>query len=376
MDTTFNDLPAEVQEMVLAFLTQRDLSACVRVCRSWKTLFHPRLWRHIELCWKADDEDDKDDKDYEAEDDSGTWQKRVAEAMEASGHLVQSLKLKFDEKGGKLSSFLRHCSQSTFPNLTSAEVDFQFGEDDGSQDIDVGIATFINLSSAGWKRLVIQKSRKPHSFLPFWWESHKALLKHASTLVAIRMCCKLTISQETIDQLLCTAPNLKEAYFYGDGDIVRGARMDAREIEESKWVCDNLEVFGCRIGKILRPDITRNRYVNALRARGLAKQGSHEESIYFQQQVYAKLARLTKLRELTLGFPIITDETDDFEGYKYSYRQYDCLAMTVDSGLDMLKDLKDLRKVDLTNMEVYIDGEQEQAWFKKSWPNATIERLE
>lgn len=97
----------------------------------------------------------------------------------------------------------------------------------------------------------------------------------------------------------------------------------------------------------------------------------HCRSVELQRQVYRQLGRLTKLRELTLGFSI--DATDPFSLADKEYnRQYDCLAMTLESGLDLLKDLKDLRMVGLEEMEVYSDGDKEQVWFAKNWPRARV----
>lgn len=135
------------------------------------------------------------------------------------------------------------------------------------------------------------------------------------------------------------------------------------------WVCSELEVFECQIGIIPRPDITRNILDGP--ASGHACDGTTQESIDLQRKVYAKLAQLTKLRELTLGFPIHTKYKYK-HGDKEYYRQYDCLVMTLESGLDLLKRLKELRVVGLEDMEVYGDGEKEQSWFAEHWPHATI----
>ncbi|KAF9120644.1 hypothetical protein BGW39_011203 [Mortierella sp. 14UC] len=83
--------------------------------------------------------------------------------------------------------------------------------------------------------------------------------------------------------------------------------------------------------------------------------------------------RLIKLRELRLGLPVDPICYPDYQhGDREIYRQYDCLAMTLDSGLDLLRDLKELQIVGLEDMEVYIDGDKEQTWFAEHWPHATI----
>ncbi|KAF9122199.1 hypothetical protein BGW39_009970 [Mortierella sp. 14UC] len=215
--------------------------------RSTGRLLLPFLRRDIELIWK-DDPNDSDDEDSE------TWQTNVAAAIKTNGYFVQSLRLTLDEEGS-LHAFLAHCCPSTVTNLTLAEL---------------------------------------HCFVDFDAAAGEALLKHANTLEVIRMCCKSRMGEETIDSLLCTAPHLKEAYFCGDHATSFGGCLDASEIVNSEWVCENLEVFGCQIVGIPRPYITR--YIDGLPTELHVREGSPQESVELQRWVYAKLARFTKLR--------------------------------------------------------------------------------
>ncbi|KAG0356507.1 hypothetical protein BGX24_006412 [Mortierella sp. AD032] len=172
------------------------------------------------------------------------------------------------------------------------------------------------------------------------------------------------------DHMLCSAPNLKEFYLTCDNEDSPACWMKAYAIVQSDWICNNLEVLACQIGEIPRPDITRE-----IRGGEAAYQifpGSPQYSIGLQRQVYSKLAKLTKLRELKLGFLVDTTDPAYEPGDEEIYRQYDCLALTLKSGLDLLKGLQNLRVVDLSNMEIYIDGDEEQSWFAEHWPNATI----
>ncbi|KAK3848409.1 MAG: hypothetical protein J3R72DRAFT_500160 [Linnemannia gamsii] len=211
-----------------------------------------------------------------------------------------------------------------------------------------------------------------YKFVPGFFD---ALIEHAApTLEVLRFEGVLTISGNDINRTLCSAPNLKELRFAHDGIYGANSCIKAQDIVNSEWVCNDLEVFAWPIGAIPRPDITRALYGG--RNHG---GGTLQESINLQRRVYAKLARLTKLRELSLGMPLTMDKPwviDDVEIYVGStedYRQCDGLAMTLDSGLDLLRDLKNLRIVGLTDMEVYIDGDKEQTWVAEHWPNATIE---
>jgi hypothetical protein len=142
---------------------------------------------------------------------------------------------------------------------------------------------------------------------------------------------------------------------------------------DTDWACDNLEVFVCQIRGVPRPDITRQ-IPGDLKVSRTRRSGTVEESINIHRRVYAKLARFTKLQELRLGFPASTKSPCPRyqRPYVEAYRQYDCLAMTLDSGLDLMRGLKELRIVGLDDMEVYIHGVKEQIWFAENWPRAKI----
>ncbi|KAK3848397.1 MAG: hypothetical protein J3R72DRAFT_484616 [Linnemannia gamsii] len=303
--------------------------------------------------------------DLPLESGSEAWQDSLSRALKTSGHLVQSLKLRSMGKGD-LHSFLE-CCPSTFPQLTSAGIE---GSEDSGEDKD--IARFIELCSVGWKKLVFRKTEgaKSQGHFSFRHQAFEALCKHTSTLEIFRIEFRSTLGCDQTNHLLCSAPNLKELYFAWNWEYNYGGWMNASGIVQSDWICHNLEVFACQIGEIPRPDITR--YIYDREADSFTYPGSRQRSIELQRQVYSKLAKLTKLRELRLGFVLDTTHLSYGREDAEIYRQYDCLAMTLESGLDLLKGLQNLRVVDLSNMEIYIDGDEEQSWFAEHWPNATI----
>ncbi|KAG0297339.1 hypothetical protein BGZ96_006903 [Linnemannia gamsii] len=284
----------------------------------------------------------------------------IARALRANHHLIRSVKLQSLQNN--LRSFL-DCCPPTFPHLTSAEIEGWIVLEDEM------IAQFIDLSSAGWKRLVFRATQNTERYLHFRWQSFESLLGHVATLETLRFETKCFVKGSQLNQLLCSATRLRELYFSGDGTILGGC-LQARKIVQSEWACKDLEVFSCRIGYVPRPDIVRI-------ARDLPRDPQNfmttpQESIHIQRQVYSKLAQFTKLRELLLGSLIdITAPRYRRGGLEY-WRQYECLAMTLESGLDLLKGLKELRVVGLENMEVYIEGKQEKAWFAEYWPHVTI----
>lgn len=379
--TSFKDFPPEIQNMIGNFLNPHDLTVCVRVCQAWKTLFIPYIWRRIEcfnilnwtfvkpFLWRCIDE--------------------PLYGLRRNAQHIQSMTIFFDyftdndrlfrhdaDKYKEFDGFLDVCPAS-FPHLTSATL---FGLC-GRGDL---VADFIRRGSpAGWKEISLEV---------FWhfnedWsvrsapEMVSAIFGQASTLTVLKLDGGGYISSNDIQQFLCTAPNLREFHLIGTSRTKAGPDpcLDAADVVQSEWVCLGLEVFGCAIGGIPRPDITR--WIDGEPASEYTIDGSYNDSIDFQQRIYTQLARLVKLRSLSLGSPIAEFVTDDYDEDDYDeiyredspLRQFDCLAMSLESGLDLLKDLKELRSVKLVDMEVYVDNDKEQAWLSEHWPNALVE---
>jgi hypothetical protein len=233
---------------------------------------------------------------------------------------------------------------------------------------------FFPMFTAGWKRLTYNMRAFAGTPFVYGEDFYNGLLKHAETLEILRLEGCSYSDGTGIHQFMCLAVNLKELYISSDRQHSLSGYLDARTIMDTDWRCDNLEVFVCPIRGVPRPDITRRVQGNLGKAQ-LRRSSTMEESVDIQRRIYTKLARFTKLRELRMGFRV--DSRDSYYQHrredKEVYRQYDCLAMTLDSGLDILKNLKDLRVVGLEDMEIYIDGDKEQTWFAEHWPHATIE---
>ncbi|OAQ23049.1 hypothetical protein K457DRAFT_25424 [Linnemannia elongata AG-77] len=297
--------------------------------------------------------------------DYDSWRFDTVDALRANNHLIQSLRIKARFSENRLNFFLGY-GLPAFPRLNSIEL-----KGPCEYDYDEDISKFLSLTSApmGLKNIVFDKGWNYGGYFDFGFESFNALLSHVSTLEVLRLNGKSFITSEQIDELLSCAPRLKELYLFGGNCKAEVNCLDARDVAKSAWVCSNLEVFACQIRNIPRPDITRDIAGRAARVHIDEHDTPLHESVELQRQVYKQLGRLTKLRELSLGFPVDTAFTPSEKDF---HRQYDCLAMTLESGLDLLKDLKDLRVVGLEDMEVYSDGDREQDWFAKNWPRARV----
>ncbi|KAF9119367.1 hypothetical protein BGW39_000341 [Mortierella sp. 14UC] len=232
-----------------------------------------------------------------------------------------------------------------FPHLISAQIHATCDEDDWA------IMEFMRRGSpAGWKRLEFTLRYSIFRKVLFGAHLFDAIIKNAArTLEVLRFEGDSYIGSKEIDKILCSAPKLKELSFSNKKMKRHGGWMDARAIVKSEWVCSGLEAFACRIGRIPRPDIMRN--ICGRASDSFVHRGSPKESVALQRL-----------------------------GDKEYYQQYSCLAMTLESGLDLLRGLKDLSVVGLEDlsvvgledMEVNIDDDKEQAWFARHWPHAVI----
>ncbi|KAG0271704.1 hypothetical protein BGZ95_000454, partial [Linnemannia exigua] len=174
-----------------------------------------------------------------------------------------------------------------------------------------------------------------------------------------------------IQELLCGLPNLKEFFVLGAVQLHRrpDPSLKASDLVASQWVCTNLKVFGCTIKGVPRPD-TKQQHGGG--GNHSSKTKAYQESIHLQRQVCTQFGRLTKLRELILRAPYPIYDTRDSRRYN-EHHSHDCLAMSLEGGLDLLHGLRGLRKVGLEDMDVEIGNPAEQEWVKAKWPHATIQ---
>ncbi|GJJ72659.1 hypothetical protein EMPS_05017 [Entomortierella parvispora] len=238
------------------------------------------------------------------------------------------------------------------------------------------------VSSRGWKTLGFRSMSGKVGPL-----SMAAILRHSATLENIRLTNCLAFDSKSIQKLLCSAPNLRRfdttpSYLHGELEPLSLLATDIVESTED-WACLGLETFKCYISGVPRPDITSKGNGRPLTGEYNAGcRSSMLESSRIQRGVLAQLGRLTKLRDVTLGKDVIEyrSKTGEarriekrLEGAHYSPHnyelgsQYQCLTMSLQDGLDELKNLKCLRRLTLEKMSLHM-GEAEQTWMKENWP--------
>jgi hypothetical protein len=84
-----------------------------------------------------------------------------------------------------------------------------------------------------------------------------------------------------------------------------------------------------------------------------------------QRKVYRFLGSLTQLEELSLGFG--PEDASIFTLLPHQGHQQNCLLLSLDSGLELLKGLKSLRRLNVARMSHQI-GLAEIQWMCTAWP--------
>ncbi|KAF9136902.1 hypothetical protein BGX30_010721 [Mortierella sp. GBA39] len=228
---------------------------------------------------------------------------------------------------------------------------------------DGDFAALLDASQAGWRTLGFPRSWSgPKVFGPL---SSAALLRNAPTLENVRLDSAYDVSSSTVQKLFSSAPNLKRFDAIAeDRSRTCECQLDARDIVDgSDWVCTSLESLKIQIVGIPRPDILARSNGRPFDDDDELHKGTLEDSRRIQRRVYSQLGRLTKLKQLVLGHDDVECENGcmeremNSEGEYYddcctvqNGCQYECLEMTVESGVELLKDLSALKILELDAM--------------------------
>lgn len=216
-----------------------------------------------------------------------------------------------------------------------------------------------------------------------YWHTINLANTGASSLTAkaIADCCheRLTalnlarcqgIPSEDIQSILSRAADLR--YLECNAPEEDGYAPDpvllASHVLQSTWACTWLVRLNIHIGGIPRPDIKCNEAGTPVKAASEPIDScTVEESHALQRKVYRQLGQLHLLEELYLGYAssLTLNETT---GYETNKAQRNCLEMTLESGLDELRELKCLRELAVAFMAHRIEA-PELDWMQKNWPD-------
>ncbi|KAI8596983.1 hypothetical protein EDD21DRAFT_407953 [Dissophora ornata] len=205
----------------------------------------------------------------------------------------------------------------------------------------------------GWKNVRTDVSLDPLACA--------ALLKHCGTLETVQVTNISKSSSSTLRHILSSSPRLQamtttdDRWYYQRQFPFLKAKdfVDMRHDSGILTPWASLKVLKTKITCIPRPDVTE--LLDGRQRIGFSPESQIQ---HVQQRVYERLARFINLEELFLGHG-----TMDY--------QYECLEMTLESGLAQLKRLKNLGVLDVQMMAQRI-GLKEVQWMTQNWPKLQV----
>ncbi|KAF9348170.1 hypothetical protein BGX34_002633, partial [Mortierella sp. NVP85] len=205
----------------------------------------------------------------------------------------------------------------------------------------------------GWKEVIMEGG----SIFP---QLTTLLMNHSVTLERLVLDRVLGVTDKDRAQLLACCPHLRDftdlyAVRTSSGRLKQGfdAQCFIDQDHDSgalkSWMCEaSLRVLKIRICGIPRPDVKEDLVNEVYLGHGRV----------MQNRVYDRLARFTNLETLWLGGNDLSQACG-------------CLEMSLESGLDRIAGLKELKELNVSCMRTRI-GEEEVKWMVEQWPKLSV----
>ena len=229
--------------------------------------------------------------------------------------------------------------------ITIGDHNVAYLEDKMEDDV---VAELLSGSRHGWKSVSVRSTVK------LGRETMNALTLHYSTLEELNVDGSNNQPSCDLVQVLRSCPHLHTLTYtdmYDGSSMVSGEAfidLDPDTGLLKPWLCEgSLKILQVVIAGIPRPDLENENVV----AEVYPGQGRE-----IQGQVYDRLGRLTHLEKLKICDPSCI-----------SY-QYDCLEMSLESGLEKLSGLKSLKELSIVNLVTTKIGIKEVQWMVENWP--------
>ncbi|KAF9152102.1 hypothetical protein BG015_005761 [Linnemannia schmuckeri] len=254
---------------------------------------------------------------------------------------------------------------------------------------DADIASILSAGRKGWRNV---------SLPTLGTLSAEALVHHSTTLASLQVKNTPGFTSAHMCQILSSSPHLHTFTTLEDGEcenphvsyLLAEDFIDRDSVTNTlrPWACEStLKRLRAKILGIPRPDVTET-YDGW--TRGEPEEENEEEEGHvevvlqethpgqgreLQAHVYERLSRFTRLEVLGLGHDdrdfgnegnFVQIPTGEWVLKDQEY-QYECLEMSLDSGLQKLETLKDLEEVNVTRMATCI-GVEEVKWMRRAWP--------
>jgi hypothetical protein len=272
------------------------------------------------------------------------------------------------------------------------------GEHDYADELVEGL---LRSSRLGWRVL-----RLPYMD-NFGASSYNVVMENAKTLEELHLHKWGDVTKEILHDwflnFVCSAENLRRLTGHQHGE--RRARDTAVEVHaydafmkyvdedggNCKWALGpKVESLQMQIVGIPRPDVVCREDGTPLRDEVFGKESGDGRRYEIQRYIYEQLAKMTGLQELVLGLIVIdrddltrygindsvyskmaslTDLEDDLkcEWEMIKLFNYQCLEFSLESGLELLEEMKKLRVLDVTSTAHRI-GVPELEWMRVHWP--------
>ncbi|KAF8934540.1 hypothetical protein BGZ47_010343 [Haplosporangium gracile] len=253
-----------------------------------------------------------------------------------------------------------------------------------SEDSIVGL---IRLTKQGWKELRLPDMPE------FGVSALEAVMENVETLEVFRFESSDELQQNVFVDLLCSARKLRRL----EGIVDRQRKRFTSEVTvhaqaaylehiegglDRSWVLGpSMEHLQLRIEGVPRPDVLYRQNGGEL----MFQQTGLDPALRFdvQRWIYTQLNRMTGLQELILGLQDLSLKTMKFCNVNSSMslaemedammeKQVDAfnylsLEFSLESGLDLLAGMKELRMLDVRKTAHYI-GVAELEWMYRNWP--------
>ncbi|KAK3805827.1 MAG: hypothetical protein J3Q66DRAFT_393204, partial [Benniella sp.] len=269
----------------------------------------------------------------------------------------------YQEKKHTMAIFL----ETLFPNLNTINIE---NTDSRHSMKDDGSARLLSTSRLGWRSVSVK------GYVEFSKQSWEALSRHSSTLESFTMVKRYYQTSVGMRPFFTSFPRLQSFVMLAetgeDYSKVKpiGANdwihQDSLTGSLTPWPCEyTLTDLRISICGIPRPDITHDR--KGRKRHPVLEETYPGESWEIQHQVYERLARFVNLETLWLGSNSCYDENPNTYSKKVMNHQYECLEMSLESGLDRLEGLKRLQVLNISLMATKI-GQNEAQWMAEQWP--------
>ncbi|KAF9119727.1 hypothetical protein BGW39_011962 [Mortierella sp. 14UC] len=220
-----------------------------------------------------------------------------------------------------------------------------------------------------------------------------ALAQHCATLESLEVKNTPGLMSEHMCRILSSSPRLHTFIALDDGEYVISRvspilAQDFMDLDDATnnlrpWLCEStLKTFRAKILGIPRPDVTLTHYGlprASIPGTQILLEDVPGQGREFQSRVYERLSRFTGLEVLGLGhddrdFGAHYDFVEDADGEwvlgDKDY-QYECLEMSLDSGLDRLETLKELKELRVTRMATSMEV-GDVLWMVMAWPKLEL----